>query len=47
MNSLIERRNRVLSGYVNCIPWSFSRFSDQMPGVEQGRYYLITGNQKS
>lgn len=41
------KRNRVLKGLLNCIPWDLERFSDHMPGVERGRYYLVTGQQKS
>ena len=43
---LVNRRNRVLSGKVNCIPWGFSRFEKELPGIEQGKYYLLTANSK-
>lgn len=42
--NLIERRDRLLSGKINCIPWGLPRFENQSPGVEQGKYYLITAN---
>jgi len=45
-DDLIEKRNRILSGKVNCIPWGFPRFENESPGIEQGKYYLITANQK-
>ncbi len=42
-----SRRNKVLSGEVNCIPTPFSRFSKQFPGIEQGKFYLISGASKA
>lgn len=44
--NLIERRQRILSGMINCIPWRLPRFENQLPGIEQGRYYLVTANSK-
>jgi len=44
--SIIERKDRLLSGLVNCIPWGLPRFENELPGIEQGRYYLITANSK-
>tara|TARA_R110000822_G_scaffold302649_2_gene426959 strand:+ start:15124 stop:15306 length:183 start_codon:yes stop_codon:yes gene_type:complete len=43
---LIERRERVLSGKINCITWSLPRFEVELPGIEQGKYYLFTANSK-
>ena len=43
---LEEKRNRILSGKINCIPWGLKRFEDRLPGIEQGRYYLNTANSK-
>ena len=33
---------------MNCIPWGLPRFEQAsgIPGIEQGKYYLITANQK-
>lgn len=45
-NGLKERRQRVLSGKINCIPWGLPRFEDESPGIEQGNYYLMTANSK-
>lgn len=45
-SDLIERRNRVLSGKINCITWGLPRFEKEIPGIEQGKYYLITANSK-
>lgn len=45
-NQLVERRERILSGKINCIPWGFNRFEEANPGIEQGKYYLVTANSK-
>ena len=45
-SNLIERRERLLNGRINCIPWGLPRFENHLPGVEQGKYYLITANSK-
>ena len=43
---LDERRERILSGKINCLPWGLPRFEQELPGIEQGKYYLITANSK-
>ena len=43
---IIERRKRVLSGKINCIPWGLPRFENNLAGVEKGKYYLVTANSK-
>lgn len=45
--ALEERRNKVLSGGVNCIPLPFKRFRSEWPGIEQGKYYLVSGSTKA
>lgn len=45
--TLEERRNKVLNGKVNCIPLPFKRFRGEWPGIEQGRYYLVSGATKA
>jgi len=40
------RREKILSGKINCIPCTFSRFKTEWPGIEQGRYYSVTAQQK-
>ena len=45
--SLLERRNKILKGEVNCIPLPFNRFRSEWCGVEQGRFYLVSGASKS
>lgn len=48
LKKLIEaRRNRILNGEVNCIPTPFPRFSEQFPGIEQGKFYLVSGASKA
>lgn len=42
-----ERREKILSGKVNCIPSPFKTFRHDFPGVELGTYYLISGGAKS
>ncbi len=42
-----DRRRRILSGKVNCIPSPFKTFRYDFPGVELGTYYLISGNAKA
>ena len=43
---IIHRRDRLLSGKVNCIPWGLPRFEEISPGSERGKYYLTTANAK-
>lgn len=44
---LEERRERILNGNINCIPLPFLRFRSELPGIEQGKYYLISGGTKA
>ena len=44
--NLKERRERILTGKVNCIPWNLPRFEEHSPGIEQGKYYQITAASK-
>lgn len=41
-----ERRDRIIRGLINCIPFPFPRFRVWFPGIERARYYLVTANQK-
>lgn len=45
--SLAKRRENVINGNINCIPFPFKRFRDDIPGIEKGRYYIVTGATKS
>lgn len=42
-----ERREKVISGKINCIPSPLRRFSNDFVGIEQGNYLLISGATKS
>lgn len=47
LNGLEERRKKVIDGGINSIPSPFIRFSDDFLGIEQGKYYIVTGSTKS
>ena len=42
--TLVERRDRILSGKINCIPFGLPSFEEELPGIEQGKYYNVTAN---
>ena len=42
-----KNRENILSGNINCIPSPFPRFRKEFPGIEHGKYYLVSGNEKS
>tara|TARA_R110000868_G_scaffold3323_4_gene21678 strand:+ start:2447 stop:3571 length:1125 start_codon:yes stop_codon:yes gene_type:complete len=46
LHGIKENKQNRLSGNPNCIPWSLKRFSSVIPGIQQGRYYLVSANQK-
>ena len=46
IETLKEKRNRILSGNINCIPYDLPRFSSLLPGIEHGKYIIVTANQK-
>ena len=43
---LKSRREKLLTGSVNCIPSPFARFRDDFLGIEKGRYYLVSAGPK-
>ena len=47
LTNLDERRQGILHGRINCIPSPFKSFRKDFPGIEQGKYYLISGGSKS
>ena len=47
LTNLEERRQRVLRGDINCIPSPFECFQQDFPGIEQGKFYLVSGAAKS
>lgn len=46
-SDLERRRERLLSGKINCIPCPFERFSVEFSGIEQAKYYGVTGVSKA
>lgn len=44
---LKDRRRRILEGEINCIPFNLPRFSNLVPGIEKGKYYLLSGATKA
>ena len=47
LDTLDNRRKRILEGDINCIPSPFRRLSNSFPGIEQDKYYLISGGPKA
>lgn len=47
IKDITEKRQRILDGKINCIPSPFVNFRNDFPGIEQGKYYLISGASKS
>lgn len=45
-SDLVERKCRINNGLINSIPFNLPRFSNVLPGIEQGTYALITANSK-
>lgn len=46
LDNLERRRENAVKGGVNCIPLPFKRFRNEVPGIEQGQYVVVTANQK-
>lgn len=46
LGDLERRRDNVLSGGINCIPWPFPRFRSEIPGIEQEQYVVFTASTK-
>lgn len=47
ISSLKDNRDKRLKGEIIALPWSLKRLSKVIPGVEKGKYYLITANPKA
>jgi hypothetical protein len=47
IESLSDNRDKRLRGEVIAIPWSLTRLSKLLPGVEKSKYYLVSANQKA
>ena len=46
IETLKERRERVINGFYNCIPFPFPRFRAWVPGIEDSKFIVVTANQK-
>jgi hypothetical protein len=46
IDSLKHNRDKRLRGDVIAIPWSLARLSRLLPGVERGKYIIITASPK-
>lgn len=47
LQNLEERRENAIKGGTNCIPLPFVRFRNEVPGIEQGQYVIVSANQKT
>lgn len=43
---LWRRRDKLLKGGYNCIPWGLPRFEQSNPGIEQRNYYMVSASPK-
>lgn len=46
IQNLIDRRQRIIDGKINCIPLAFPRLKEVYPGIERRKYNICTANQK-
>ncbi len=46
ISTITDRRQRLIDGKINCIPWGLPRFEMENPGIEQGKYYVLSANSK-
>ena len=46
IEELVLRRERAISGKLNCLPLPYPRLREVFPGVERRRYTIVTANQK-
>jgi len=46
LEDLIERRQRIINGEINCIPSPFPRFRNTFVGLERGKYIIVTASTK-
>lgn len=45
-STIVNKRERILNGKINCIKWGLPRFEEEHPGLEQGKNVLFTANSK-
>ena len=46
LQTVETKRERLLNGKINAIPWGLPRFENICPGIEQGKYIQITAQSK-
>ena len=46
INDLRQRKKNVEGGGINCIPLPFKRFRNEIPGIEQEQYVVVTAGTK-
>lgn len=46
LEDLVKRKKNIEEGNFNCLPLPFKRFKLYFPGFEQGKYFILTANQK-
>lgn len=46
LSNIKDNRNNILQGQINCIPSPFTCFTEDLIGIQQSTYYLITSQQK-
>ena len=47
LKTLKDRREKIINGGINSIPSPLLRFREDFLGIEQSKYYLVTGSTKS
>lgn len=46
IQGLRDRRENVINGGINCIPFNLPRFEEELPGVEKRQMYGVTASTK-
>ena len=46
ISNIQEKKDRLERGDINCIPSPLSRFRNDFVGVQQGYFYIVTGQSK-
>lgn len=46
IENIIDRRDRIVTGKLNCIPFDLPGYNYELPGIEQSQYIIVTANQK-
>lgn len=46
LDDIINRKNQLLNGILNCVPYSIHVLNRVMYGIERGKYWVVTANTK-